>query len=873
MAATDVLNNPNSAQVTSGGTTAPAAGTSEGWSVIEAAAWAAIGTAGLLQFRVVDQAQLGVTANYEVMVVTQRSSSSSWTVTRGAENTTPIAHKPGWVAVPASSAGAFNNTFDPLGAAATALASAVPLASTRALNAYTNEVWVSKGSIASNSNTGDQYSPFATIAQALTTIGATTGCRIHVGFGAWAELIATPPLGTEFVGEAFYGTTLTLTANGTLVDLTDSGSVVFRDIGFHASAAVTSGALVKWNSTFNCVFDGCLWTGQHETIGDSYQSVIGIVSTGNSGDNKVSNFQIANLGSGVDLASATNYFSRGTFSYNYRSVVGGTASSIGIGGGASFSQVTWNGSNTCCDHHVFIPGSSNTWHFESPWFESALVDVEIGGVYNAQANGGPFSFVMNGVLNMAGTNACLILAYCGFVVLNGIQFGFDAANATLSSALSTGGPITSLPVTALTCSLTSGNSVELISGAHTQTFVLSSGASVGATSLAVTSATPNFAYPIGTTAQQLPQEVTINGTNAPYGIGLGVNSGQAFDPFSYPTIPSTWTWFGKGTAYFESIGLGAFSELFSVGSGGATLVNPGGQTGISPGSTDISFTVTPRTAGSRAAQIRAAASQTADLLPFTDNNSNLLSRFNKVARWLIGAVGAPSIGDMNSGEVTTYSDGAGHLAVAGDNSGTLNTYVALPLVTSHHPAAAGQWYVNPLALQIRALAPTLTLGLAHVFFSGPNGMTIDEFDVNVTVIGTASLTSVGVYTINNQNEPFNWANTVAWATLISGSTGTVATTTTGQRLITLGTALVIPANTWFAVVGVEQGTAASTRDVGGSAGATWPSPFGNDTAQGYGGATGLALEMAITGAMPGTFTPGSATPNSYDSGVGIHRSA
>jgi hypothetical protein len=72
-------------------------------------------------------------------------------------------------------------------------------------------------------------------------------------------------------------------------------------------------------------------------------------------------------------------------------------------------------------------------------------------------------------------------------------------SVNLSSALSTGGAITSLPVTALNGNVASGDSIIVTSGANTQTFAASANAFFGATSITVTSATPNFAYPTTST--------------------------------------------------------------------------------------------------------------------------------------------------------------------------------------------------------------------------------------------------------------------------------------------------------------------------------------------------------------------------------------
>lgn len=78
--------------------------------------------------------------------------------------------------------------------------------------------------------------------------------------------------------------------------------------------------------------------------------------------------------------------------------------------------------------------------------------------------------------------------------------------ATLSGLLSTGGAITTLPVVALPAALASGRVITVRSGPNSQTWTLTAAAAAGATSLAVTSQTPSFAFPIGSaiTVEALP---------------------------------------------------------------------------------------------------------------------------------------------------------------------------------------------------------------------------------------------------------------------------------------------------------------------------------------------------------------------------------
>ena len=85
--------NQASTTVTSGGTTAPASGTVEMWTVASSSMFpAALSTAPGTQFHVADVAT-GFTS--EIIAVTNVSG-TTWTVTRGAEGTTPVAHSAGF---------------------------------------------------------------------------------------------------------------------------------------------------------------------------------------------------------------------------------------------------------------------------------------------------------------------------------------------------------------------------------------------------------------------------------------------------------------------------------------------------------------------------------------------------------------------------------------------------------------------------------------------------------------------------------------------------------------------------------------------------------------------------------------------------------
>ncbi len=96
--ATETFANTPSTTVSSGGTDAPSGGTSQSWTVASSASFPAAAT-GVTQFHISDPAQPS-----ELILVTNISG-STWTVTRGAEGTTPVAHSAGFTVKQVVSAG------------------------------------------------------------------------------------------------------------------------------------------------------------------------------------------------------------------------------------------------------------------------------------------------------------------------------------------------------------------------------------------------------------------------------------------------------------------------------------------------------------------------------------------------------------------------------------------------------------------------------------------------------------------------------------------------------------------------------------------------------------------------------------------------
>lgn len=98
MTAAEVFANDATTTVVSGGTDAPSGGTQETWTVASSASFHSAST-GVSQFHVADAA-----APSEIIAVTNISG-TTWTVTRGAESTTPVTHVAGFTIVQVVTAG------------------------------------------------------------------------------------------------------------------------------------------------------------------------------------------------------------------------------------------------------------------------------------------------------------------------------------------------------------------------------------------------------------------------------------------------------------------------------------------------------------------------------------------------------------------------------------------------------------------------------------------------------------------------------------------------------------------------------------------------------------------------------------------------
>lgn len=168
------------------------------------------------------------------------------------------------------------------------------------------------------------------------------------------------------------------------------------------------------------------------------------------------------------------------------------------------------------------------------------------------------------------------------------NFTEPALQGSLSSASGTSAGYVAVPLAAMGSAVTSGDSLKYTSGGNNQTFTSTASVAAGGTSIAITSATPNFNYPIGTLVQDVTQEngyarlaITNNTTNFT-AVGSEPSAGyeeQNGIVLTMPTSTGAWaadaqlTYFGL----FDAAGggdlllYGALSPNEQVGASGITL--------------------------------------------------------------------------------------------------------------------------------------------------------------------------------------------------------------------------------------------------------------------------------------------------------------
>jgi len=243
---TELFADQPSTTVSSGGTDAPASGTSESWTVASSSSFPAAAT-GVSQFHIADAA---VASSSEIILVTNVSG-TTWTVTRGAESTTPVAHIAGFTVYQVVTAGWLNTVAlqsSNAGTAFYALTSGTAYSATSSLTAgtayyaFTAGTAYSATSAASAVTAGTaSYSLTSGTAYASTTSSGTVTSALTAG----TAYFATSAGSALTAGTAFYslssGTAAYALTSGTAFASLTAGTASYANSAGTAFYALTSG--------------------------------------------------------------------------------------------------------------------------------------------------------------------------------------------------------------------------------------------------------------------------------------------------------------------------------------------------------------------------------------------------------------------------------------------------------------------------------------------------------------------------------------------------------------------------------------------------------------------------------------------------------
>jgi lysophospholipase L1-like esterase len=219
---------------------------------------------------------------------------------------------------------------------------------------------------------------------------AAAGRPVFVPNGTF--LVTTLPAvvdGDRFIGVG-HASVIKYAGTGTLLALSGKQDIAFRSLRFHLSG-VGSKALTL-SGCFKISIDDCLFTGLHDgTTGTTYHGQKGLVLTSNTGNTRIHNCELANLGIAVETSCIENEMTNSRITNCHYGIhgVGGTANAGMFCVACEFIGDT---DPDTCAAHVNIDGTANTWKFSECWFEGS----DYGLIVGVFGSGGPSSFTLVG---------------------------------------------------------------------------------------------------------------------------------------------------------------------------------------------------------------------------------------------------------------------------------------------------------------------------------------------------------------------------------------------------------------------------------------------------------------------------------------------
>lgn len=373
--------------------TAVASGTVQTWTVASSTGFpAASATAN--QFRIMDPA-----AGTEIILVTAVSG-TTWTVTRGAESTTPVAHTAGFTVYAILTAGALTSY----------------VASVDQNSTLDRVFYVSKSG--SDTNTGRSWgAAFLTVAAGIAALGGNDG-TVNIGAGTYVEAAGITLTGAQrLVGVGMFSTIIQLNASGTLFSFINKTNSEMHDLGLKFASSSVTGTLLLLSNSFTMKFFRVRFSGT-ATAGQ-----VGMKLDLNTGDCHFYDCFWSDLAVGCQNDTTVNYIIGGNVINCISGFQGGDPTGVSFGSGICITDVTFVLAGTI---HIDIMGTADAWIVDRCWFDgSTTIAVRCGA---AGTNRGPRLFAFTNCPSIMATTTSLILHAADRVSIDNVRFGNTGSN-------------------------------------------------------------------------------------------------------------------------------------------------------------------------------------------------------------------------------------------------------------------------------------------------------------------------------------------------------------------------------------------------------------------------------------------------------------
>ena len=371
--AVEIFSNQPSTTVSSGGTNAPSPGTSQNWTVLSSASFPAADSDGTppTQFHVVDPIQPS-----EIITVTDVSG-TTWTVTRGAESTTPVAHSAGFTVYQVVTSGALQQV--------------------KAVD------WLNVVTMFGADNTGAADSTTA-INTALASVPSGGGC-VYLPAGTYkvnsSTALALATAGTVLCGDGYGATIITI---GSSFSAAEVVSVAAPNCTVRDLAIIGASSTIASNPACNGIE---IQPGSYQyTITNVFTQYINgysLEGANASGHDDISHSVVDSFWS-YNCAGAIHY--DGDLGSGAQSTVGVTLSNISIGGGG-----TATGANANLDAILLDACSDLLW-------TNLLIGVGSAGTGHCIHIKGNCSAVQFTGFDAGGYPGTLAASQCGVLIEN-----------------------------------------------------------------------------------------------------------------------------------------------------------------------------------------------------------------------------------------------------------------------------------------------------------------------------------------------------------------------------------------------------------------------------------------------------------------------